>query len=448
MGDIIDVVNVENIYRCNHVKKIIIFINLIGSPITFILLLFVILRIIFAKKQLAFLTKLILLIFASEIINTISKMIQLIKYRYEDLRSQKDFDSGNTPRGIICQIQITTAIYSDFCSLLTTLLISLRCYDVIKNMQRFFEQGNREILSIILSILISIILSIGLLFIDKFNTSGNISYRFDVRDRCSYWCWLDHLTSLICFLLYWILIFLNIFFTCKTSSYLKKGYQKLLEDKNINLEDKNCEDMNAPLKEESKEDKDDNNNSKNDSYEEEIDKNTINNLTKEEKKRIEELRLMRIKCLVYPSVTIIIWLIMGTYRTVDDIVMMNFDKGTNTTAGREDERQYFEEHPTFQFFVQFFLVLHSLLSSIRGIFYVFCFITFEEQIFNNFFRKYCFKSLFKDSVLEENDEEKKEIINNSTISESNKEENENQNNESKNETAEMNNSDYQYIENE
>ena len=54
MGDIIDVVNVENIYRCNHVKKIIIFINLIGSQITFILLLFVIFRIIFAKKQLAF----------------------------------------------------------------------------------------------------------------------------------------------------------------------------------------------------------------------------------------------------------------------------------------------------------------------------------------------------------------------------------------------------------
>ena len=146
--------------------------------------------------------------------------------------------------------------------------------------------------------------------------------------------------------------------------------------------------MNAPLKEESKEDKDDNNNSKNDSYEEEIDKNTINNLTKEEKKRIEELRLMRIKCLVYPSVTIIIWLIMGTYRTVDDIVMMNFDKGTNTTAGREDERQYFEEHPTFQFFVQFFLVLHSLLSSIRGIFYVFCFITFEEKIFNIFLENF------------------------------------------------------------
>ena len=121
MGDIIDVVNVENIYRCNHVKKIIIFINLIGSPITFILLLFVIFRIIFAKKQLAFLTKLILLIFASEIINTISKMIQLIKYIFEDQRSDKSFDCGNTARGIICQIQITTAIYSDFCSLLSTL---------------------------------------------------------------------------------------------------------------------------------------------------------------------------------------------------------------------------------------------------------------------------------------------------------------------------------------
>ena len=43
---------------------------------------------------------------------------------------------------------------------------------------------------------------------------------------------------------------------------------------------------------------------------------------------------------------------------------------------------------------------------------------------------------------------KKQIVNNSTISDSNKEENENLNIDSKNDTVEMNNSDYQYIENE
>ena len=51
----------------------------------------------------------------------------------KDRRNVKDFSTGNTPRGIICQLQIVTAIYSDFCSLLGTLLLSLRCYDVINN---------------------------------------------------------------------------------------------------------------------------------------------------------------------------------------------------------------------------------------------------------------------------------------------------------------------------
>ena len=424
MGGIIDTENVENIYRCNYVKKPIIYINLIGCPVSFIFLLLIIFRIIFAKKQLKFLTKLILLIFSSEIINTISKMIQLIKYIFEDQRSNKSFNSGNTARGIICQIQITTAIYSDFCTLLSSLLITLRNYDVIKNKKNFFDKGKRELYSIILTIFISILLSIVLLFLDKYNSSGNVSYRFDVRDRCSYWCWLEHMTSLICSFLYLILISLNIFFICKTTSYLEKGYKKLLEKKDINLEEKNGEDINTPLKEESKEDRDDNNNnSKNDSHEEEIEQNKINNLTIEEKKRIEELRLMRKKCLVYLSITIIIWLIIGIYRTIDDFVMMDFDNGLDSERGRYDEIEYFEAHPIFQFFVQFFLVLHTVLSSIRGIIYGFCFIIFEEKVFFNFFRKYCIKSLFKDSTLEENNEEIKETVNNSIISDSNNEEN-------------------------
>ena len=144
MGDIIDSQEVNKIYRCNYVKMPIFFINLIGSPISFILLLLCSFRIIFAKKKLAFLSKLILVIFLSEIISTISKMIQLIKYKFEDLRRDKTFSNGNTQRGIICQIQITLAIYSDFCTLLTTLLISLRYYDVIKKINKNFLIRGKE----------------------------------------------------------------------------------------------------------------------------------------------------------------------------------------------------------------------------------------------------------------------------------------------------------------
>ena len=128
MGNIIiDTENIENIYRCNKVKILIIFINLIGSTLSLILLLFGFFRMIFSKKKIAFLTSLIFLIFSSEIVNTISKLIQLLKYYFKDERLDKFFNNGNTPRGIICQIQIITSIYSDYCSLLGALLLSYRC---------------------------------------------------------------------------------------------------------------------------------------------------------------------------------------------------------------------------------------------------------------------------------------------------------------------------------
>ena len=443
MGEIIDTYKLEDNYRCHDVKIPIIFINLTGATFSLLLLLFGIFRMFLLKKKIQFLTVLILLIFSSEIVNTISKLLQLLKYYFGDKRNDKKFSSGNTPRGIICQIQIVTAIYSDFCSLLGTLLLSLRCYDVIKNKRRFFDKGKNGILSIILTVIVSLLLSIGFLLIDKWRTGDNIGYRYDVRDRCSYWCWLEHKSSIGVFCVYWGLIILNIFFACKTYFYLKKGYKKLLEDNDISVVNikSNYKSLNSPLNEISKE------NDRNDSNEN-INKKNFNNLTTEEKTRIEELRLMKIKCLTYPLVTIIIWLCIATYRIIDDLSMMDYDKG-NPTEKRQKEKDHFQAHPFLLFWVEFFLVVHTILSATRGIFYGFSFIVFEEKIFFNFFRR-CFKSHLFVNDLENNEEKEcKEIESNtnnsSTIADNNKEENENwkKENEDKTNVIEMNDSDYQ-----
>ena len=140
MGIIIDTEMVDDNPRCKNVKIPIIYINIIGASISLFLLLFTSFRMYLAKKKLSVLTLLILLIFSSEIVNAISKLLQLLKYYFKDRRDHKDFVDGNTPRGIICQIQIVTAIYSDFCSLLGTLLLSLRCYDVIKGKKDFLKK--------------------------------------------------------------------------------------------------------------------------------------------------------------------------------------------------------------------------------------------------------------------------------------------------------------------
>ena len=450
MGSIIDTENVENIYRCNRVKYAIIFINLIGAPLSLIFLLIGIFRMIYKKKKLSYLTNLILLIFFSEIVNTISKILQLLKYIFEDERGNKEESvSIDNARGIICQIQIVTAMFSDFCSLFTTLLLSLRCYDVIKHKKRFFDKGNNAILSIIIVILLSIILSIGFLFYDRKLTT--VFYRYDVRDRCSYWCWLGHKPSIICFIFYWIILIFNIIFSCKTNCYLKKGYNKLIEENKI-ISEKN-DNMNTPLNEIVK----DNNNSKNDSSDF-IKQKKNNNISTEEKKRIDELYLMRIKCLIYPSVTIIIWLFIATYRIVDDVLMYDFDEKHYATPGkgREKEQDFFNEHSFIQFLVQFFLVIHTILSSFRGIFYGISFIVFEENIFNNFFRKILNKIKKKDdSDIKDENNIVKNSNNTSSVSDyneiKNKEENEDnekqEENISKTDTIEMNTSDCHFNEN-
>ena len=279
MGIIIDTEMVDHNPRCQNVKVPIIYINIIGASISLFLLLFTCFRMILAKKKLSVFTLLILLIFSSEIVNAISKLLQLIKYYFKDRRVHKDFVDGNTPRGIICQIQIVCAIYSDFCSLLGTLLLSLRCYDVIKRKKRFFDKEKNAHLSIIFTILISLSLSISFLLIDKYIFSKNdIAVRYDVRDRCSYWCWVGHVPSLILVGLYSIILIFNIIFAFKTYSYLNKGYSQLLEENDISPQSRK---MSTPLNDEKK------------SSSESTSENKFNNLTKEEQKRIEELKLMK-----------------------------------------------------------------------------------------------------------------------------------------------------------
>ena len=189
------------------------------------------------------------------------------------------------------------------CSLLTTLLLSLRCYDVIKNKIKFFDRGINAILSILIVILFSIFGAIGFLFIDRGTLDNSISYRFDVRDRCSYWCWLNHIPSLCCFGLYLILLILNIIYACKTNCLLRSAFKNLLEENENSSE--------------------------------------TTNLTKEGNKKIYELNLMRIKCFIYPLVTIIIWTFTTIYRIADDILMNEIDKFTDPFDGEDEETKFF-----------------------------------------------------------------------------------------------------------
>ena len=404
MGDLIDTKKVDEIYRCVDVKEAIVYINLIGPPISLLLLLFAIIRMIYLKKRKGFLTKIILIIFISEMVQCISKMLQMVKYLFEDERDNKKIDDLDLDRGIICQIQIVLAISSDFCSLLSTLLLTLRVYDVIKNKKKFFDQDYVEIICISLDIGISIILGIIFLMIDRYIAEGNVSYRYDVRDRCTYWCWLEHISSLICFGFYVLILIFNIFYAFKTYCFLRKGYIKLLEEADFPKNSKFV----SPLGD-----------IKSQVSESEENNSRLINTSKEEIKKIQNLNLMRLKSLIYPLVTIIYWTLAAIYRIVDDSFMMQFDIGDDPDDLTIKEQQFFEEYPSFQTAVQLFLVAYTFLSSIRGILYGFSFIVFEEKIFFNFFRKIFSCCTKDDELLSEDDCKNPDSVRNTEMSQNN-----------------------------
>ena len=361
----------------------------------------------FRKKRLSFLTYIILFIFCSEFINIISKALQFLKYAFDDTRPSKRTNKEETPRGIICQIQIVLSIISDYCSLLGTLLLSVRCNEVIKSKKRRFDKTKVQILAFALIIIISIILALAFLFIDRYLTRDYFSIKFDIRDRCNYWCWLEHNSSFICYILYDILLILNIVFACITNCSLQRGYKKLLEQSVVLIEDDNLNTVNG------------NNNSDSDLKEKRY-------ISIDDRKRVDEIKLMVVKCRIYPIITIIIWLLASIYRHIDDIIMKDVDKYDTQEKSQTNEDQYWAEHSNLRILEEINLVAHTVLSSFRGILYGFSFIIFEEKIIGIFFRKYIYKCCGKDEDLynlEENENIRKSnsgtLINDSVGRESN-----------------------------
>lgn len=305
-----------------------------------------------------------------------SRALQFLKYAYDDTRIKPWKNDVETPRGIICQIQIVSSIVSDYCSLLGTLLLSFRCKEVIKSKKRFLDKKRTRILLILLIIIISIILSLVFLFIDRSLSKDFFSIKFDIRDRCSYWCWLEHISSFYCYILYDIILILNIIVALQANCSLQSGYKKLLEQSVVLVENDSTNVLN------------DNNNSGEDLKEKRY-------ISFDDRRRVDEIRMMIIKCRIYPSITIFIWVLASIYRFIDDIIMREVDKFEDQQQSKDGEDYYFQKHPNLRILEEINLVAHTILSSFRGILYGFSFILFEEKIFGNFFKNFLYKCCCK-----------------------------------------------------
>ena len=376
MGAAYDLDRVQYNARCSDVKEAVILITYIGIFFSGLFLISGIIRMLIKKNKykrgFSFITEIIIFIFFSELLNIISKSLQFLKYAFKDTREDESKNDIETPRGVICQIQILLSIISDFCTLLGTFLLSYRCYEVIKSKSRIFDKKKAKVLSFFIIIIFSVIISLVFLFVDRYLTRDLFSIKFDLRDRCSYWCWLEHKTSIVCYVLYAIILIINVIFVFKVNTLLRKAYDKLKEQSLIFVQSDNANTLN------------DNNNS-NDNSE---GKRTI---LSEDKERIKELKMMRIKSRIYPIVTIIIWAFLALYRFSDDIMMMEVDNYYDQSKSQDGENQYFKDNEVQRIFEEINLVTHTILSTFRGIAYGLCFIIFEERFFGDCFKNKCNK---------------------------------------------------------
>ena len=445
MGDLIDLEKIDQDFnlRCQHVKLGVIIIHFIGVPSSLIILLISIVRLIIYKKRKPFLTKLIMLIFGFEIINCISKLLQFFKYFFEDTRPYLDINEIETPRGIICQIQIVLCIISDLGCLSANLLLSIRCYEVIKNKKRRLDDKRMQNISFILISFLSLAFALGFWGFDKRMTKGSIAFKYDRRDRCTYWCWLERLSSIICYAIYnGLLIGIFVFFIL-IACYFSKSYKKMIEKSVVIIEEPKY--------------------SKNNN-----EKNNINNteeikekhfITSEDKKRLKEVQIMQIKCFVYPIISIVIWTLSSIYRIIDASVMYKADT-YNQEEEYKTDKDIFNGNMSLQIFIEINLIFHSFLSSFRGGLYGIAFSLFEEKdlsyhITNCIYK--CCKRCFCCYNLEqlEDDEEKEGPLINTSTNSSNTETNLKEKNEASNfrkssasdcgkNNADLNTSDYRY----
>lgn len=385
MGAVYDLERIDNNPRCRDIKEPVIILNLLGSCISILVLAWTIIRMGINNKEKSFLTQIIMFIFSTEILNPLSKLLQLFKYAYDDTRMNSDINDVETPRGIICQIQIVTSIIADVCNLLGTLLFSYRSYEIIRGERKIFDRKIEQILSFIIIILTSIIFSITFLFFDKILTKDSITYKFDLRDRCNYCCWLDHLASIICHIFYLVPLGVNIMYEYKIIFSLQKSYYQI-SGKNDN-DDQNYLD-----------------------------------LENDDRLKLKEIRIMQIKCIFYPAIIIIIWILLLLYRFFDDIAMYSIDRANSWDKGEDDEVNYFNDHPGLRITFEITFILYTIVSSFRGVLYGIAFMSFEEKYFCNFFRNcclkffccccccYCCKNCLKIPELDDLDENNNEII--------------------------------------
>lgn len=320
-------------------------INITGSSFSLIGLVLV-LCIIKTKKNIKiFMNEMLLYIIISEMLNCFSKILEFFKF-IQIIHFE-----------FVSYVQLILSLYSDFCTLITSLVISFKLYDSLKKQSFYFKKKKIKKITRFICFGLPFIFSILIFYLDTFVIK---SYK---ESKYFYWVWVAPILSIIIYLLFFLIIFFIVYISFLTISFLKEKQKEIIEQNTNSDED-----------EDGKENKDTQEKETKDTPKEEENKNV--NTDKGETKKVstvhgfneslisEKINKILKKIYKYPLVTSVLWILLGTYRVTESIYLLR--------------------HKNYDIVVYILMILHSFISSFRGVINFIVFFIFQIISKNDF----------------------------------------------------------------
>lgn len=260
----------------------------------------------------------IVLITISEIINSLSKLLTIVRQ-----------NSSKENEAIFSNIQIVFSIYSDFSSLIVSLILSLKLHDLTKTEQSLKRKFNKNIIRVV-SVVIPLLLGLTFCSID--------CYVFikpsDFSSECKVWAWINRYLSLILYGIVWIIIICIIIISCQSISRVTLKVEMLTRSKNKKSTGESEGNSNDAL----------------------IDTIISSNANK---------LILQIK--YFPIVTCVIWGILSVDRISDDLALIYEFK--------------YSDYFVLEIIKQTTIFLHNLIASTRGLIYCVTFFRADKKLF-------------------------------------------------------------------
>ena len=263
----------------------------------------------------------------SEIINCISKLLNILR------QSIKPKNEQEYTYWFIGQVQILFSLFSDSCTIISSFILTLKIYKTtLRHGLNFFNSKNIFIKILLFSLLTPLFFSLTILFLNIYLYGGTAE---ESESEYKIWAWINCRLSLLVYSIVWIFIISIMILIGKTISYLNKRKKELLQEE---------------------EDDDDEDNVTKESSESSILSEKINETVN--------------KLYYFPIVTCVIWILLSIDRIPDDIINL----------GMKGKKYVYQGNWLYVKYATIFL--HNVVGSARGIIYCVTFFRVDSKLFN------------------------------------------------------------------